>query len=103
MTFHLFSDSELRSIAQGSPCAVEAWLHVNHSTEVTPTQQQQAKTELWKRDFQKNLQDQIESLKKDHNTEDPQSMPDSYALGKIRGFESVIERTTKFFFCKSRR
>ena len=99
MTFHLFSDTELREIALNDKAFSEAWLHVNKSEKVTKLDQYQAMAEMRKRNIVKNLSDKIAKLDKEFpGMENNESMPEAYALGKKRAYEETIKSLSSMNF-----
>jgi len=61
--FDLFNDGELRAIAKGGHCAVEAWVHIRSgNTEVTTWHQSLARAELTRRKQERELLGELDQI-----------------------------------------
>lgn len=100
-----FTDSELKHIALNDVVESQNWLEFNKKTSVSPVQQQQATTQLLMRNVVKKYKGFIEKLDKEFPNMDgfDLSLSDSYALGKKRAFEKIIENLESFEFLEKDR
>lgn len=91
--FDLFTDEELKAIAKGGHCMVEAWLHVRQGdSTVSNWHKSLAKAQLTKRQQERELQsklDQValEALGAYDSGEDYDSLDESEEYPEIEAFD----------------